>query len=89
MAINAREIISCGLINIQSVGDKTFEIHDFINDNGLDILMLTETWLYSYEMAKITEMNPDTHTFHHVPRHNRRGGGVGIFVSNLFTNRNG
>ena len=85
MAINAKEIISCGPINIQSVGNKTFEIRDFISDNGLDILMLTETWLYSYEMAKITEMTPDTHTFHHVPRDNRKGGGVGIFVSNLFT----
>ena len=58
MAINAKEIISCGPINIQSVGNKTFEIRDFINDNGLDILMLTETWLYSYETAKITEMTP-------------------------------
>ena len=50
-------------MNIQSVGNKTCEIRDYINDNKLDILMLTEAWLNNYDSAKIREMTPDTHTF--------------------------
>ena len=82
MAINTRSCLNCALINIQSVGNKTSEIRDYINDNKLDILVLTETWLNNYDSAKISEMTPDTHTFLHVPRGEKRGGGVGIFISN-------
>ena len=82
MATNTRGLINCALVNIQSVGNKTCEIRDYIIDNKLDILVLTETWLQSYDRAKIREMTPDTHSFLHVPREGKRGGGVGIFISN-------
>ena len=87
MAIDTRFGLKCALVNIQSVGNKTCEIRDYINDNKLDILMLTETWLNNYDSAKIREMTPDTHTFLHVSRVNwdRRGGGVGIFISKSFS----
>ena len=85
MAINTRYCLKCALVNIQSVGNKTYEIREYINDNRLDIFMLTETWLGTYDSAKIKEMTPDTHTFMHVPREEGRGGGVGIFISNSFT----
>ena len=65
--------IKCGLINIQSVGNKTVEIRDLINYSKFDILMLTETWLGSYDTAKINEMTPNTHSFLHVPRRDRVG----------------
>ena len=68
-----------------SVGNKTCEIRDYINDNKLDILMLTETWLNNYDSAKIREMTLDTHTFLHVSRGDRRRGGVGIFTSKSFS----
>ena len=42
MATNARSCINCALVNIQSVGNKTCEIRDYINDNKLDVLVLTE-----------------------------------------------
>ena len=71
-------------MNIQSVGNKTCEIRDYINDNKLDILMLAETWLNNYDSAKIREMTPDMHTLLHVSRGDRRGGGVGIFISKSF-----
>ena len=85
MAIDTRFGLKCALVNIQSVGNKTCEIRDYINDNKLDILMLTETWLNNYDSAKIREMTPDTHTFLHVSRGDRRGGGVGIFISKSFS----
>ena len=30
-------------INVQSCGNKTVQIHDFIEDNDFDVLFLTET----------------------------------------------
>lgn len=74
----------CGVLNIQSVRNKTFDIRELIKDENLDIFALTETWLSEYEYAVINEMTPVTHSFLHVPRLNRQGGGVGIFVSNSF-----
>ena len=41
--------IKCGFINIQSVGNKTLEIKELINDNKFDILALAETWLSGYD----------------------------------------
>ena len=43
MAIDTRCCLNCALVNIQSVGNKTYEIQDYINENKLDVLMLTET----------------------------------------------
>ena len=52
MATNTRSYSNCALVNIQSVGNKTFEIREDIMDNKLDILMLTETWLNVHDTAK-------------------------------------
>ena len=84
MASRENSVFKCGLLNIQSVTNKTLEIRDLISENQYDILMLTETWLGECDHAKINEMTPATHTFFHRHRENRRGGGVGIMLSNLF-----
>ena len=76
--------IKGGLLNVQSVGNKTLEIRDLIIDEDFDILAITETWLNEYDSAKIAEMNPDTHTFLHSPREDKRGGGVGVFMNKNF-----
>ena len=79
--------ISCGLINIQSVGNKTNAIESLINELNLDIFVLTETWLRNdiSDSSKIKEMTPKSHNFYHKPRENKSGGGVGIFISKTFT----
>ena len=79
--------VSCGLINIQSVGNKTIKINSLINELDLDILMLTETWLCNNisDSSKIKEMTPKLHNFYHKPRENKLGGGVGIFIKKSFT----
>ena len=74
-----------GLINIQSVSNKTIQIREMINDRAFDIVALTETWLMESDSAKINEMTPFTHTFHHIPRVGKRGGGVGLFASKALT----
>ena len=79
--------VSCCQINIQSVGNKTNKIKSTINELNLDICILTETWLSDdiSDSSKIKEMTPKTHNFYHVPRVNKGGGGVGIFVNKSFT----
>lgn len=77
--------LKCAFINIQSVGNKTLEIRELITDGKYDILCLAETWLNEFDMAKIAEMTPQTHSFLHVPRQGRGGGGVGLFLSKCFS----
>lgn len=81
MAFNT-QMVKCGLLNVQSARNKTFEIRDTINDQQLDFYAITETWLTDFDSAVIKEMTPATHSFLHHPRGEGRGGGVGLFVSN-------
>ena len=87
MATN-KKYINCGLLNIQSVGNKTETIRELIKEKSFDIFALCETWLNSDDKTKIGKMLPSTHTFHHTPRprQDTKGyGGVGIFLSKCFT----
>ena len=81
--------VKCALLNPQSVVKKTDEIRELINELSLDILVLCETWLKANEKGNITTIRnilPSTHIFHHTPRsRNIKGGGVGIFLSKVFT----
>ena len=76
-----------GLINIQSVGNKTIKIRNLISELELDVLLLSETWLQGNisDSSRIKEMKPCTHNFYHIPRKNRGGGGVGAVVSKSFS----
>ena len=75
--------LKCGLINIQSVGNKTIKIRNLINELELDVLLLTETWLQGNisDSSRIKELKPYTHNFYHIPRKTKGGGGVGAVVS--------
>ena len=78
--------LPCKLINIQSIGNKTNKIRNLIVDQNLDICMMTETWLSGNvsDNSKINEMTPKSHKFFHIPRINKRGGGVGILVKKIY-----
>lgn len=80
--------IKCGLLNVQSVGNKTIIIREMINEKNFDICVLTETWLQNNEseLSKINELTPDTHSFYHLPRIDRKGGGVGLLIAKSFNN---
>ena len=85
MALNYN--VSCGLINVQSVGNKTLKIRNLVNEFDLDICILTETWLRNdlSDSSKVAELTPETHSFLHVPRNNLIGGGVGVLLNRAFT----
>ena len=61
MATN--QFLKCGLINIQSVRNKTQEIRELIVDECYDIFCVTETWLDELDTAVIKEMTPLTFFF--------------------------
>src|ERR1051325_6559655 len=50
---NTDTTMSMGLINARSMVNKSTLIHDLINDQHLDVLAITETWVY--------ENSPDVH----------------------------
>ena len=81
-------VLKCGLINIQSIRNKSLEIREFITDNHIDILLITESWLKGTVADKtiINESTPDSHRFCHVPRQDKKGGGVAVIINKICTN---
>ena len=76
--------------NAQSISptlkhDKPLEIQQFISDNNIDILAISETWLKPDSLpATINSLLLDGYSFEHQPRPSGRGGGVGyIYRSSL------
>ena len=66
------------LINAQSVRNKADMTVDYVVEHDFDIVCFTETWLSGNDAASIAAITPDGYDFRHLPRPNRRGGGVGI-----------
>jgi exonuclease III len=72
---------SCGMLNCQSLRNKTDQIIDIITQSKLDIFAMTETWLKpgDTDLMSIRSATPPDFSFHHVPRiSDSRGGGVAI-----------
>jgi hypothetical protein len=67
------------LLNARSISNKWDEIIDFIVDNDVDVISITETWLGKDNQPPYL---PDGYSFVHLPRPNRRGGGVGVLYRN-------
>eukprot|EP00745_Piridium_sociabile_P027300 TRINITY_DN439_c0_g1_i27.p1 TRINITY_DN439_c0_g1~~TRINITY_DN439_c0_g1_i27.p1 ORF type:complete len:1128 (+),score=135.82 TRINITY_DN439_c0_g1_i27:139-3522(+) len=79
--------VSFALFNARSVGstDKRSEISEFIVDNNLDFLFLTETWLRpSGDEAKCKDLAPPGFTVCSFPR-TSRGGGIAIIYTDVFS----
>jgi len=69
------------ILNARSICNKCLLLNEFVVENEIEILCLTETWLKSNnsnDQLIINELTPTGFLFHHVPRNNGRGGGVGI-----------
>ena len=87
------EKLQVGYLNARSVKNdsKPQEVSDFIIENHLDILALTETWLRPGDTDNIVigDLTPAGYNFLHVPRPTgggKKGGGVAVVVkSNLKT----
>lgn len=82
----ARFVNFC-LLNARSINDKTTIIKDFVVENNIDLLGVTETWLQSDADNEliIRDLYPSGYSFHLVPRPgSTRGGGVGLLFRSSF-----
>ena len=73
---NTDTTMSMGLINARSMVNKSALIHDLFNDHHLDVLAVTETWVYenSPDVHK-REAAPQGYSIVHAHRSTMTGGG--------------
>ena len=75
-------------LNAGSLKNKTFGLHDYIVSNHLDILAVTETWLFPEDQQNLiylTELLPHNYKICHIPRSNgQHAGGVAIVYRDSF-----
>ena len=66
-------------LNARSVNNKSQQIAEHITDEQIDLCAVTETWLTS-ESNRVTlgNLTPEGYTLMHVPRKDKKGGGVAI-----------
>ena len=72
--------LACSLINCRSLGNKSEVINDFMCEQCLDCVALTETWLSAqddYNRVVLSSLLPEGYDIVHAPRP-MRGGGVGF-----------
>ena len=82
-------VLRFSYMNIGSLKNKTIGLHDYILDKKLDVLVLTETWLFKDEQENLiyrAELLPNNYTIMHVPRTNgQTGGGIAVIYRDNFT----
>lgn len=83
------QCVKFSLFNSRSVKTpgKSVAIVDYVVENDVDILALTETWLTGDSTVAAGEVTPEGYKLHHVPRSRRRGGGVGVLYKSGFSIR--
>ena len=80
-------LLRIGLFNTQSVRNKLHHIAE--NEFDLDILCLTETWLFPSDIDIVRATLPKSHSIAHVPRTTTTGapgGGVALIYSLAISN---
>ena len=84
--VSSPSSLHCGLINCRSACNKTSAIYDFILENRLDCVALTETWLSANEeenQSVLSSLVLPNFNICHLPR-KTRGGGVGFIYNSKF-----
>ena len=64
------------MINARSVHNKIDKINEYLLRENVLFLALTETWLQPEDDQLCKELTPDGYAFIHMPRRERKGGGV-------------
>ena len=80
MITNINENISMSLANVQSLRSKELLIHDYIHEQKIDMMILTETWLSSEDAVRIdsSELNKNGYRISTSHRKERKGGGLAL-----------
>lgn len=77
-----------GLLNVRSLRNKMDHICEILDERNLDVLCLTETWLFESDLNIIQAALPKTHSIINVPRPrgDHPGGGVAVVYSTSLVN---
>nr|XP_055053668.1 uncharacterized protein LOC129438773 isoform X1 [Misgurnus anguillicaudatus] len=78
------QMLKFGLLNIRSLTNKEPIVNEIINDQNLDALCLTETWLKADDYISLNESTPQDYYYKHEPRLKGRGGGVATIYNKIF-----
>ena len=82
-------LLRIGLFNTRSVRNKLHHIAETLNEFELDILCLTETWLFPSDIDRVRVALPKSHSIAHVPRTTTTGApgrGVALIYSLAISN---
>ena len=72
------------VLNTQSMCNKSDEFVDFVLQNNLDLVAISETWFKPDDNLVPHECTPAGYSLHHIPRPKKTGGGVALlFRSSL------
>ena len=83
IGLRAQRSVAFSLLNARSVKNKRFLIKDWVVDNNIDSLALTETWLQPDNKDDHIIGELTGYSFYHSPRQTR-GGGVAILMKDGF-----
>ena len=78
-SLDARHLKVC-VWNAQSLRNKTASLVDYIHDNKLDILAISETCFSDKDAAVKAECTPDGYKLYDVHRSGRNGGGTALIT---------
>ena len=68
--------LKLALLNTRSLNNKSHILNEFITDNKLDILCLTETWQKPLDYMALNQTTPSGFSYINNPRPEGRGGGI-------------
>ena len=74
--------IKCANWNVRSLNNKTSQVMDFLIDNDISILFVTETWLTDQNNNTTALIRDHGYKIHHSHRSSGHGGGVALIYKN-------
>ena len=77
MLQTSAKLINFAFLNTRSLCNTTLQVKDYVVENDIDLLAITETWLLDQDSYTTCELCPTGYMLHSVPRRSR-GGGVAL-----------
>ena len=79
-----QHLLKLALLNTRSLTNKAVILNEFITDNNLDFLCITETWHNPMDYFSLNQATPPGYTYTDQPRLTGRGGGVATVYKDDF-----
>ena len=75
--------LKIALFITRSLNNKGLLLNEFITDNNLDFLCLTETWQNQQDYFSLNQTTPPGYSYMDKPRHHGNGGGIATIFRNV------